>query len=38
MGEVRGAYNILVGWPEGRRPLEDLGVDGRITFRWIFGK
>jgi hypothetical protein len=21
MGEVRGAYNILVGSPEGRRPL-----------------
>jgi hypothetical protein len=21
MGEVRGAYNILVGRPEGRRPL-----------------
>jgi hypothetical protein len=22
MGEVRGGYNILVGRPEGRRPLE----------------
>jgi hypothetical protein len=22
MGEVRGAYNILVGQPKGRRPLE----------------
>jgi hypothetical protein len=22
IGEVRGAYNILVGRPEGRRPLE----------------
>jgi hypothetical protein len=22
MGEVRGAYNIMVGRPEGRRPLE----------------
>jgi hypothetical protein len=28
MGEVRGAYNILVGWPEGRRPL------GRPRRRW----
>jgi hypothetical protein len=28
MGEVRGAYNILVGKPEGRRPL------GRPTRRW----
>jgi hypothetical protein len=28
MGEVRGAYNILVGGPEGRRPL------GRPRRRW----
>jgi hypothetical protein len=28
MGEVRGAYNILVGRPEGRRPL------GRPRHRW----
>jgi hypothetical protein len=28
MGEVRGAYNILVGRPEGRRPL------GRPRLRW----
>jgi hypothetical protein len=28
MGEVRSAYNILVGWPEGRRPL------GRPRRRW----
>jgi hypothetical protein len=28
MGEVRGAYNILVGMPEGRRPL------GRPRRRW----
>jgi hypothetical protein len=28
MGEVRGAYNILVGRPEGRRPLE------RLRRRW----
>jgi hypothetical protein len=28
MGEVRGAYNILVGRPEGRRPL------GRPRCRW----
>jgi hypothetical protein len=38
MGEVRGAYNILVGRPEGRRPLRRLGVDGRTTSRWILGK
>jgi hypothetical protein len=28
MGEVNGAYNILVGRPEGRRPL------GRRRRRW----
>jgi ribosome biogenesis protein Nip4 len=28
MGEVRGAYNILVGRPEGRRPLR------RPSRRW----
>jgi hypothetical protein len=28
MGEVRGAYNVLVGRPEGRRPL------GRPRRRW----
>jgi hypothetical protein len=28
IGEVRGAYNILVGRPEGRRPL------GRLRHRW----
>jgi hypothetical protein len=28
LGEVRGAYNILVGRPEGRRPL------GRPRRRW----
>jgi hypothetical protein len=28
MGEVRGTYNILVGRPEGRRPL------GRPRRRW----
>jgi hypothetical protein len=38
MGEVRGAYNILVGRPEGRRPQEDLGVDGRIALRWVLGE
>jgi hypothetical protein len=38
MGEVRGAYNILVGRPEGRNHWEDLGVDGRTTQGWILGK
>ena len=29
MGEVRGAYRVLVGKPEGRRPL------GRPRHRWM---
>jgi len=28
MGEIRRAYNILIGKPEGKRPL------GRHTYRW----
>jgi hypothetical protein len=47
MGEVRGAYNILVGRPEGSRPLErprhiwedniemDLGEIGFGDVDWI---
>jgi hypothetical protein len=31
MGERRGAYKVLVGKLEGRRPL------GRIILRWICG-
>jgi hypothetical protein len=38
MGEMRGVYTVLVGKPEGKRPLEDPGVDGRIILRWIFRK
>jgi hypothetical protein len=29
----RVAYRALVGKPEGRRPLEDPGVDGRIILK-----
>jgi hypothetical protein len=36
MGEKRGAYRALVGKPEGGDHLEDPGVDGRITLKWIF--
>jgi hypothetical protein len=32
MGERRGAYRVLVGKSEGRRPL------GRIILRWISGR
>jgi hypothetical protein len=30
-GERRGVYRVLVGKPEGKRPLGNLGVGGRIT-------
>jgi hypothetical protein len=34
MGEERGVYRVLVGKPEGKRPLGDLGVDGWIILGW----
>jgi hypothetical protein len=37
-GEKRGEYRVLVEKPEGKRHLEDPGVDGRIILRWILGK
>jgi hypothetical protein len=36
MGERRGIYRVLVGKSEGKRQLEDPGIDGRIILRWIF--
>jgi hypothetical protein len=38
MGESRGVYGVLVGNPEGKRPLERPSIDGRIILRWIFRK
>ena len=38
MEESRDAYTVLVGKPEGRRHLEELGVDGRMILKWIFEK
>ena len=29
--EERGMYRVLVGKPEGKRPLGDLGIDGWIV-------
>jgi hypothetical protein len=37
-GEGRSVYRVLVGRPEGKRPLEDLGVGGRITLKWTLGR
>jgi hypothetical protein len=35
MREKRNAYRILVGKPEGKRPLGRLDVGGRIILEWI---
>ena len=35
MGEGRGVHRVLVGKPEGKRPL---GRPRRIILRWIFKK
>jgi hypothetical protein len=35
MGEKRNAYRILVGKPEGRRPLGNQDVGGSIILGWI---
>jgi len=34
----RGAYRVLVGKPEGKKPMEETGVNGRIILKWIFRK
>jgi hypothetical protein len=38
MGEKRGAYRILVGRPEGRRPLGRLRRRWEDNTKWIFKK
>ena len=38
MGEESGAYGVLVGKPEGKRPLGFLGVDGWIKLGWTSGR
>ena len=37
-GQRRDVYRVWWGKPEGKRDLEDQGVDGRIILRWIFRK
>jgi hypothetical protein len=35
-GGERGVYRILVGKPEEKDHLEDVGVDRKIMLRWIY--
>jgi hypothetical protein len=37
-GVKRNEYRVLVGKPEGKRPLGDLDVGGRVILRWILEK
>jgi hypothetical protein len=37
-GDRRGVYRVWVGRPEGKRPLDDLRIDGRIILKWSFKK
>jgi hypothetical protein len=37
-GESRGIYRVLMGKPEGNRPLGRFGTYGRIVLKWIFRK
>jgi hypothetical protein len=38
VGEGRGVHRVLVGKPEGKRPLGRPRLDGRIILSWIFRK
>ena len=38
MGERRGVYRVLVWKREGKRPLGNPSVDGRIILKWILRK
>ncbi|KAJ4450621.1 hypothetical protein ANN_02049 [Periplaneta americana] len=35
MGESRNAYRVLVGRPEGKRPLGGRDINGKIILKWI---
>ena len=35
VGDRRGAYRVLAGRREGKRPLERSGIDGRVILRRI---
>jgi hypothetical protein len=38
MGVGRNVYRVLVGRPEGKKPLENLGIGGKIALTWTLGR
>jgi hypothetical protein len=38
MGEERKVYKVLMGKPEGKRPLGDQDVGGKMGSEWILGR
>jgi hypothetical protein len=38
MGDRRGAYMAFMGNPEGKKHLQELGIDWRIILKRIFKK
>jgi hypothetical protein len=38
MGEERKVYKVLVGKPEGKRPLGRPSVGGKMGSEWILGR
>jgi hypothetical protein len=38
MGEERKVYKVLVGNPEGKRPVGRPRCDGRMGSEWILGR
>jgi hypothetical protein len=37
VGKGAGVYRVLVRKPEGKSPLEDPGLSGRVISRWKWG-
>jgi hypothetical protein len=38
VGQRTGACRGLLGKPEGKKPLESLGIDGRLILKSVFKK